>query len=221
MPEIYPDPHRAEIAETLSSLPLQNIEGSLVRPSDMILELEKPQIYGARSLTEEGIVRTGGSPRHWRILIPSNVVGHGLRSLEFGTSGHDIGGAGHQESVVAHEMFLDEVVDLNYEINPAVKKLFAAVGGIAVMAARNNGHRIFTALEVRYKPSEEDQTTLMWTHLFYSKALLNAHKYIPINTRRNNPRWLRQAAMPRHAVKTAEAISLGALAAHRESQRHR
>lgn len=225
MPEVYPDPHRAEVAEEFRAMEPFVVERERISPADLILELENPQHYTGLAL--RGDSRTGGSLRHWRMLVHSPHT-PGLVPLEFGKDVLDLNltQLDRIEAVASHAEFLDRALeawtrkdanDLDYD---QWKHVYERVGIAAVQFARNIGSRIFAALEIRYRPLPRDNDSgaekwERWIHLHYSNALLDSRQYVRLEFGRDYPKWLINGANGAKRPQTAQAMAMGALAAYR------
>lgn len=204
--------HRVEIAHHLQDLDSYDFDGSRVTPEELVIELGDETKYNSSSLVKPGQENlTGGSPRHWRLMLPNPRNPYGLNIVEFGHTLSDLTGLGNTSARFSQELFVDRVLDLNRNLNPNIPKRFLQIGGHAIKAARSQGHKVFAGIEVRYKEIDEDEV-VQWAHLVYSKAILRTYSNMRGAVSKSATQRIRESER-KDKIKNAETLALGSLVA--------
>lgn len=205
------DPHRLEIAGRVSALELE-VPNNPITAADLVLAIGDTQRYlsGALAMDDEQELTGGGSPRHWRFILPG-IEKYTVDRVEFGLSDSDLTGHPIDEARFDHEFALDEIVDLNRD-RPEVQHLFKHIGGLMVEAAKKSDDAFFAGLELRYK-ALEDGTIVKWVHLAYSRSLLDTQRRLKrfLNPNQDYPKWVKSVLKPSNRRVAAELMALSAL----------
>lgn len=204
------DPERAKVLPLVEMMDRSELPPDIPPPRELVIAAGDESNYRSVGLGDARMF-VGGSPRHWFFVALSQSYTPGLSIAEFGVTHHDITGKKHEESRFDHELGLDADLKLN-EGDRAKSEMFSLMGGMLVDKVRRTGGLFFAGLEIRYRQINEEET-IRWTQLVYSKALLDTQGILQeaIDRGISLPPWGEEAAKPQNMDLAAENMALSAL----------